>query len=368
MRNNHVFSILPIGDVAVLGAGLTLDSLTDGQVGFFNAATNLSFVAGGAGAVSDFYIAVAVDRNGDGTLDFIRSAGYKINKMRIESYEGQCGITSLPKILKVADFGNGCCSNDYGIKLHFYNTRIGTNYGFNDLTKTYMVHTDCCGESCCDGCTEAPCADLMKLLVDEINADPDALISAILTDPEDGDAEIDLDDYETWTDANPGICPDLQLTGSFETIKSFCGVNEDYVEPNGLNFSVSQIGWSCPITITTVQELTYEQTGGYDAAWDEYMAGGWNGRPGPYRQYESGTYKQPNSGMIDPSKLYSSIHLTYDDVHASGFQTFIDTLNTTLLIECTDGVDVTFIAVLDALAASSGKAALATALATCCAD
>lgn len=361
MRNNHVFSVLPIGDVAVLAKDLTLDDLAVGQIGIFNAATNTSIDATQVASVSNFYLAVAVDRDGDGIVDdFVRSAGDSISKMRVVAYEGQCGVTAAPKILKVAGFGGGCCSNDYGLKLHFYNTRIGTNFGFNDLTKSYIVHTDCCGD-CCDGCTEAPCVDLMELLVAEINADPDALVTAALIDPSDDSL---IEDLETWKTANPDTCPNIQITGTFESIKDYCIVNEDYIEPNGLTFSVSQIGWSCPVTITTLQELTYAQTTGYDAAWDEYVAGGWNGRSGPYRQYESGPYKKPNAGLVDKSKLYNTVHLTYDDVHASGFQTFTDTLNTTILAEC--GADVSFLAVLDALAASSGKAALATPLAACC--
>jgi len=365
MRNNHVFSVLPIADTAVLAKDKNLADLAVGQLGIFNADTNTSIDATQVATVSRFYLAVAVDYDGDGTVDdYLKSAGDHIAKTKVIAWEGSCGVTRQEKIVKVTGFKNGCCTNDYGIKVHLYNTRIGTNFGFNDLVKTYITKTDCCGD-CCDGCTEAPCYTLLDQLRDDINADPDALVTATLHDPS-NDALID--DLAVWVAANPDVCPDLHLTGSFEAQTSYCQINEDYIEPNGLNFSVSTIGWTCPLTTSTFQELIFEETSGYDAAFDEYTAGGWNGRPGPYRQYESGPIFGPSpvSNLIDKTKNYNTFHLTYDDVHASGFQTFTDTLNTTILAEC--GGDVSFAAVVDALAAASGMPAVANDVASCCGD
>ena len=60
-----------------MAAGNTLDSLLLGQIGIFDARTNLSI--DGAANVKDFYIAVAVDMDGDGVKDsIVKSAGQYI--------------------------------------------------------------------------------------------------------------------------------------------------------------------------------------------------------------------------------------------------------------------------------------------------
>ena len=64
--NNKVFQVLVTkGDKALAVAGTKVDVLEDGQLGIFDAKTNLAVVT----PVNKFYLAVGVDTDGDGDID-----------------------------------------------------------------------------------------------------------------------------------------------------------------------------------------------------------------------------------------------------------------------------------------------------------
>jgi len=77
--NNKVFQVLVTkGNAALPSRSATLDSLAVGQLGIFDAKTNLA-IDGTTNPVRDFYLAVGVDNDGDTVMDGVNfSAGQLI--------------------------------------------------------------------------------------------------------------------------------------------------------------------------------------------------------------------------------------------------------------------------------------------------
>jgi hypothetical protein len=103
-KNNDVFSIIPVPEAAadVVGAGLEVKDLTAGQLGVFDYDTGLSFVAGGAGAVKNFFVALALDTTGDGSVDeIVTSAGTHIQKKNVADTNLKCYAPGVEQVIKV---------------------------------------------------------------------------------------------------------------------------------------------------------------------------------------------------------------------------------------------------------------------------
>ena len=79
-RNNDVYKVLVTsGNRAPMVAGKTISELLPGQIGVFDANSNLSINYEKAERVKDFYMAVGIDKDGDGvTDDVMKSSGKKI--------------------------------------------------------------------------------------------------------------------------------------------------------------------------------------------------------------------------------------------------------------------------------------------------
>ena len=76
--NNKVFQVLVTkGDKALAVAGTKVDVLEDGQLGIFDAKTNLAV---SVTPVNKFYLAVGVT-DGDGVDDMLASAGQEIQSL-----------------------------------------------------------------------------------------------------------------------------------------------------------------------------------------------------------------------------------------------------------------------------------------------
>ncbi len=176
-RPSNVYSIVPtITDAAVIAAGNRIDQLTLGQVGVFDYDTGLSIDSSGVSTVRNFFVAVAVDRNGDGTVDdYIKTAGKAIQKRNVESYKVRCYTAAQSQIIDLQNF-KADCETEYGIKIEFHSSEKFQNYGYNQLTKTFLVRTGCCEK--CATCPTGNCGDLINLLLTDINNDEDNLVIA----------------------------------------------------------------------------------------------------------------------------------------------------------------------------------------------
>lgn len=159
-------------------------------------------------------------------------------------------------------------------------------------------------------------------------------------------------DIATFKATYPGACLGLRLTTSPSKVRTYCSINLKYHKIRSTNVTVSLIeGFTCNGALTTVQELQYSEGKGYDVKELEYMAGGWNGKPGPYRV--SSLTNMPREGFVYfavQGSNYNLINLTYDQMSVGGWLEYMNNLQTTIAIPCGSSTTLTgLITILDAI-------------------
>lgn len=346
------------GNQAILGAGNKVDNLAVGQLGVFNAHTGLSLSAASiTGDTRDIFIAVGIDPNSVGSLqDINRSAGQHIQVRNAKTYTVRGYMAAAPKIVDITDF-KAKCESDYAIKIEFRNQKVYGINGYNQFSKTFNYFTSCCADAC-DTCADGNCNDLALGLVKNINADTDALVIASLIDytttPGTPVVIAEGAAYDAWVAdiANAGKCLGIRLTGQTEAINAYCSINMKYYNPRGTDLLVSlPTGFECNGKVTVTQELTYSEGAGYDVRALEYVAGGWNGKPGPYRVSElNGVAREGFQYFASTSVNYHLLSLTYDFMSVGGWQEYLNNLETIVAIPCADTTTLQgLVAVLDAI-------------------
>lgn len=367
-RNNDVFQVLVTKDNLALPAlGTDIGSLLPNQIGIFDANSNLA--VDGATPIRDFYIAVGVDRNGDGAIDDVKkSAGQLIQSKNIKFLDFKPHTAAQPMILDITDY-KAECDSEYAIKLEFRNQEIYRIQGSNQFTHTYAITTACCEG--CDTCPSGNCNEITKLMKAAINADSTGLVvaTAIATEPltiaahgvsvnyaigdviTDADIDILIAFNENPANVAAKVCTGLRLTSVPLKVNSFCSVNLKYFKPRQTVMIPSLVeGFDCNGTVTIVQDVVFEQGLGYDIQQKEYHAGGWFGNSGPYRL--SGVNGVANSVEYFAIKTvtYDQFALTYDQESLSGWKEYSNNLATIVAIPESDTVTRNaFIAVLDGL-------------------
>lgn len=142
------------------------------------------------------------------------------------------------------------------------------------------------------------------------------------------------------TAINEDVCLGLRITSIPMAVKKFCSVNLGYFNPRGTDVIVSTVaGFECNGTITEVQDLQFEEGLGYDIAQLEYEAGGWNGKPGPYRNSTlAGMPIESFESYVDQTAKYQEVNLIYDQFSVGGWLEYLNNLNTIIAIPCADTV------------------------------
>ena len=98
-----------------------------------------------------------------------------------------------------------------------------------------------------------------------------------------GDVFTDIDAYAADA-ANADKVPGLRITVNGIAVNKFCNINTRYYNPRQTVIIPSLVsGFGCTGVVTTTQQAVSEEGNGYDVKQKEYHAGGWNGRPGPYK-------------------------------------------------------------------------------------
>jgi len=116
-------------------------------------------------------------------------------------------------------------------------------------------------------------------------------------------------------------CPKLVFTMNPATFEGFCDINLNYFFPRQTDIVlVGQMGFEGNSTVATTTEMVYEDGAGYDVKQLEYEAGGWNGKPGPYRTYADGLARTGFQYFADTAKNYDVFHASYDQVSVSGWR------------------------------------------------
>lgn len=417
------------GDQGLLAAGSRPDALAIGQLGVFNYHTGLSVDGTVPADARDIFLAVGVDPNGVGSIqDIVTSAGQVIQVRNAKSLTYNAYKTALPKIVDVAGFV-AKCETSYALKIEFRNGQIYAENGYNGFFKTFSVYTGCCADQCVD-CGDGDCNEISQGMVNQINADPDKLVTAsyvvnaitatVAAEPTAAGtivvtigttaynvAIVDADTVTTaaakivavintqagspyyasnvagvmtiypkksindstetlvyttpvagmtitpivaatktavanpttFIAANPGVCLSIRLTSNPVPKNAARGsINLKYVANRETDMLVSLIdGFTCNGTVDVIQNLRKVEGDGYDLRYSEYIAGGWNGKPGPYRTSDlTGTERAGFVYYTSLTGTYNVFGLTYDQFSVGGWLEYLNNLETIIAVPCAD--------------------------------
>jgi len=383
-RNNDVFQVLVTkGNLAPLAAGGNISALAVGQIGAFDANTNVSIGAATSPMPRDIYFAVGVNHAGGATLADVRqSAGQMIQRKGILNYSFRPHTAGRPMIVEVGDY-LAQCDTDYGIKIEFRNSKIQRMQGTVQFTKSYIVRTGCC-DACAEGCNTADPNELTILLVNAINGDDDKMVIAeatartALTTLTHGtsvnyaiDAVMTLADVQaliTYNAANPAtmVYSNIKLTSVPLTAAKFCQVNLHFHRFLQTHIEVSIIdGFNCSGAVTVLQELVQEEGSSVNIKQKEYHASAWD-HAGPYVVSDTtGTPMDNILYLTVDGQFYDQYILEYDQKSMSGWLEYENPLSTIFAIPeadiaTRDGLG----ALIDAIVVGLGFEALADDAAT----
>lgn len=396
--NNKVFQVLVTkGNKALAAEGTKVDALADGQLGIFDANTNLAVSA----AVKKFYLAVGVDSDGDGVVDNIAaSAGQEIQKDNFRDFTYKPHTAARDMVFDIIGYDDVKCDTDYAVKFEFRNAQIYARQGYNQFAKTFAIRTACCEA----GSTTGTVADLTAKLVEALNADESGMFTAESVDslnvttaptvagnivvtigadtttvavlatetPETTAAKIaaaiTADTGNTavasasGSTVQIGSVPEgtaisvdagttlavvevvensgVRVTTNSLAVNKFCDVNTKYYKPRTTIVVPSLIeGFNCTGKIVIVEEGKPEEGSGYDIRQKEYHAGGWNGKPGPYRASTAVGLAMPGFEYLASDNIkYDQFHLVYDHFSTAGWGEYLNNLMTIVAIPATDTV------------------------------
>ena len=372
-RNNDVFQVLVTkGNQAVLGAGSKVTNLQPGQIGVFNFDTNLSI--DGSVPTKNFYLAVGLDRDGDGVTDDVaKSRGSHIQGKNIAFYSFRPHTPGKPMKVVLKDYVADC-ETEYGIKLELRNQEIYRSQGYNQFTKTYSIKTSCC-DGCEQTCPSGDANEITKLLFINISNDPTGLVKANILPrgsvaaagvTPDANGYLTLAQVDTimaynatQTDPANYVLTNLEIETVTQKINNFCQVNLKYFYPRETVAIVTKIeGFKCNGAVKVTQQAAFEEGSGYDIKQLEYEALGWD--VSPYRLSTLNGVADERSYNTVTTEKYDQIALTYDQFSIGAWLEYLN--NEATLIAVPESNSVTrdsLIAVLDQIVQPNGFDALA---------
>lgn len=381
-RNNDVFKVLVTkNNQAVLPAGSKITALSPGQIGVFNADTNLSITTGTG--VRNFYLAVGLDLNGDGITDEVaKSSGSIVQKENIKFYSFRPHTASRPMKVVLKDY-TADCETEYGIKLELRNQEIYRSQGYNQFTKTYSIVTGCC-DGCTPTCPSGDANEITRLLLININNDPTKLVKAKalartnLTSAQTGGAPIAAGGVVTdaqllaimafnaaQTDTANFVYTNLEIETVNQAQANFAGsLNLKYFFPRETVIIASPIeGFKCNGTLVTTQTVAFEEGSGYDIKQLEYEAKGFS--ESPYRLSTLNGVADDRVFNTDINQKYDQFALTYDQESQGAWLQYTRNLASIIAVPATDTVTRnSLVTILDTLITPIGFDALADDAAT----
>ena len=356
-RNNDVFQVLVTkGNQAVLAAGNEVTDLLPGQAGVFSFESNLSI--DGTVPTRNFYVAVGLDEDGDGVTDNIRkSAGSHIQTRNIAFYSYRPFEAGRPMILEFKDFKTKC-GEQYGIAIEFRNQQIYRTQGYVQFKVNYVVEGICC-DGCSTGCESGDDNLVAKKLVDAINSDPRGFVKAEMFNTTTDAVVTDYDAFvtanltvNTDSDPNNDVKLGVRITSIPQKINKYMGIDTKYFHMRETFLVPSKlIDFECNGEFSVKQTAKVTQGLGYDIQYLEYLAGGWNGNPGPYRTYKVNGLAKPITYVAETNTQYGILALTYDQFSIGGWLEYLNNEATVIAIPQTDSVTrASLIGVIDKLA------------------
>lgn len=352
-RNNDVFRVLPVTDCNLLVEGDTMDDLNIGQLGAFDAATNLSITQFTSPMPKEIYFALAYTKD-DGSTDYRTSAGQVIQRQNVTGFTQQLCTTGAPMKVTVGNF-KAECDTEYGVRVEFRNSKISRIQGYNQFSKAYMVTTPCC-DDCAEGCGSLDANVLTQLFIANINADEAGLViaQAVARQPLTVATHGVSQNYATGAVMTPAdvarlivfnstaapaalVFADFQLVSQPLSIGSFCQVNLHYYKLLETVLIVSLIeGFGCSGATTVNQYPVYAQGTGINIQQKEYHASGWAGS-GPYKLSQvTGTAYGNILYLADKNTNYDQVILEYNQTSESGWMEYSNPLSTIFAYPCDD--------------------------------
>ena len=150
--------------------------------------------------------------------------------------------------------------------------------------------------------------------------------------------------------ANPGVAPIMRITSIPQPRPLPNGsINLTYYK-TGTDYLIAlREGFTNNGTITIITPLQYPEGMGYDLQQQEYVAGGWNGNPGPYRTSAvTGLQKNNFNYFAIPSANYNQVIFEYYLESVAGFLDHSSDLKTIIAFPCADTTTLQgFIAISD---------------------
>ncbi len=354
-RNNDVSRVLvTAGNAAVLAAGSDVGSLAVGQLGMFDAETGVSI--DGTTPARNFFLAVGLDRSGDAVMDDIKqSSGQYIQRTGVKFYQFREHSAAQPQIGVIGGY-NGSCDSDFGVRFEIRDQETYRTQGFNQNTKSYVIHTGCCDG--CEGCPSGDGNEVTQLLLAEIALDENPFITAQAvarqaivsltvdtanttytmdtTDPiagaalTAGDLLAMLEFNALQADETTKLFSDVEYTTIPLAINAYCNVNLKYFHPRQVVVIPSLIE-NCNGTTTITQDAAFEEGNGYDVAQKEWHNSG-NAQNSPYVLSEAtGTAMSMDSFAVKTEK-YDQFALEYDLQSESGWGEFNNNLSTIIAV------------------------------------
>ena len=356
-RNNDVFQVLVTkGNQAVLAAGNEVTDLLPGQAGVFSFESNLSI--DGTVPTRNFYVAVGLDEDGDGVTDNIRkSAGSHIQTRNIAFYSYRPFEAGRPMILEFKDFKTKC-GEQYGIAIEFRNQQIYRTQGYVQFKVNYVVEGICC-DGCSTGCESGDDNLVAKKLVDAINNDPRGFVKAEMFNTTTNAVVTDYDAFVTAnlavnTDSDPDndVKLGVRITSIPQKINKYMGIDTKYFHMRETFLVPSKlIGFECNGEFSVKQTAKVTQGLGYDIQYLEFLAGGWNGNPGPYRTYKVNGLAKPITYVAETNTQYGILALTYDQFSIGGWLEYLNNEASIIAIPQADSVTrASLLGVIDKLA------------------
>lgn len=354
-RNNDVFRVLPVNDCTLLepGPGVSLKDLNIGQLGAFDADTNLAIDQFTSPMPKNIFFALAYQTE-SGAVDYRTSAGQVIQRQGVVGYTTKLCTSGSPMKVTVGNF-KAECDTEYGVRVEFRNAKINRIQGYNQFSKAYMVKTPCC-DDCAEGCGSLDANVLTQLFVANINADQSGLVLAqpvarqALTTATHG-TSVNYSAGDVMTDADVAqlivfnstalpaamVYADFQLVSQPLSIGSFCQVNLHYYKLLETVLIVSLIeGFGCSGATTVNEYPTYAEGTGINIQQKEYHASGWAGS-GPYKLSQvTGTAKGNIVYLADKKTNYDQIILEHNQTSESGWQEYNNTMSTVFAYPCGD--------------------------------
>ena len=352
-ESNRPFQVLVVNSGGTFAAAdASVNNIALNQLGLYDNATGKCLDPANPITSAELYLALGIDPKLIGQVgDVAFSAGQFIPLKGIKAIRATPYVTPANQIFQVNPF-TAETGTEYGLKLEVRNMQVYARQGTNQYSKSYFVTTlDADALN-----TEVDANFVVSEMVKAINTDQEAFVTAravattaltVITHGVSkaysiGDTMLDTDvlalvDFNAaQTNTANKVFAAIQIEANPLGIRAFCDVNLLYYEPRQTVIVPSLIEGFKNTDVVEVQEAVAEQGKGYDIKQLEYKAGGWNGKPGPYRASSATGLAMPGFFYLaKETTKYNIYDIVYEVERRAGWGTYSSELHTIVAVDTT---------------------------------